>query len=106
MDNRQASVLVGQLVPRVSSTTATQFGNQVSAPDTSRLQLNVWPRVNRDGLILMPLNVTNSKLQSTDTGIPVGFGPNGKVIGSPIIDTTTAQTTISTTRVKQLCSQV
>ncbi len=96
MDNRQASVLVGQLVPRVSSTTATQFGNQVSAPDTPvGLQLNVWPRVNQDGLILMPVNITNSKLQSTDTGIPVGFGPNGEVIRSPIIDTTTAQTTIS-----------
>ncbi len=43
----------------------------------------------------MPLTITNSSLGNVDAGIPVGFGANGEVIRSPIINTTTAGTTIS-----------
>jgi hypothetical protein len=43
----------------------------------------------------MPLNVTNSNLGAIDQGVPVGIGADGSVIRSPIINTTTASTTIS-----------
>ena len=96
MDNRQASILVGQSVPRVSGTTQTQTGQSVSSPDVPvGLQMTVIPRVNPDGLIIMPLTVTNSSLGNIDSGVPVGFSTNGTVIRSPIINTTTATTTIS-----------
>ncbi len=96
MDNRPASALVGQQVPRVQGTTATQFGNQVNAVDVSvGLRLQVWPRVNEDGLIVMQVIVERSSLGPEATGIPVGFGTNGNTIRSPVINTTNAQTTIS-----------
>ncbi len=64
-------------------------GQTINAPDTAvGLQLRITPRVNQDGLILMPLTVTNSSLGNVDAGIPVGFGANGEVIRSPIINTT------------------
>ncbi len=96
MDNRLASVLVGQQVPRVQGSTAGINGQTTSAVDVPvGLQLQVQPRVNQDGLIVMPLIVTNSSLGSIDSGIPVAFGTNGAVIRSPVINTTTASTTVS-----------
>lgn len=96
MDNRPASVLVGQQVPRVQGTTASTFGNQVNAVDVRvGLSLQVWPRVNEDGLIVMQVIVERSSVGPEATGIPVGFGANGEVIRSPIINTTNAQTTVS-----------
>ncbi len=96
MDGRPASTLVGQLVPRVSGVTQAQFGQTVNAPDTQvGLQIQVLPRVNQDGLILMQIVVTNSSLDNVNPGIPVGFGVNGEVIRSPIINETTANSTVS-----------
>ena len=96
MDNRSASLLVGQRVPRVSGTNNGINGQSVSAADVDvGLSLRIVPRVNQDGLILMPLTVENSSLGNIDAGVPVGFGANGEVIRSPIINTTTAGTTIS-----------
>jgi general secretion pathway protein D len=96
MDNRAASILVGQNVPRVQNSTVSVNGQTSSTVDVPvGLQLQIQPRVNQDGLIVMPLIVTNSSLGSIDNGIPVGFGANGEVIRSPIINATTASTTIS-----------
>ena len=96
MDNRPASTLVGQNVPRVSGTVQGINGSQVNiVPTNVGLSLQVWPRVNEDGLIVMQVIVERSSLGPESTGIPVGFGNNGAVIRSPIINTTNAQTTIS-----------
>ncbi len=79
IENRQASLLVGQQVPRVSSATNGINGQTINAPDAPvGLQLNITPRVNQDGLILMPLTIVNSSLGNVDAGIPVGFGANGE----------------------------
>ncbi len=96
MDNRPAQVQVGANVSRIGSSTATQFGQQVSVSEVSiGLRLQVWPRVNEDGLIVMQVQVERSSLGPEATGTPVGFGTNGNIIRSPIINTTNAQTTIS-----------
>lgn len=96
MDNRPASTLVGQNVPRVSGTVQGFNGSQVNVvPTNVGLSLQVWPRVNEDGLIVMQVIVERSSLGPEATGIPVGFGSNGQVIRSPVINTTNAQTTIS-----------
>jgi len=96
MDGRQATTLVGQKVPRVQGVTAANFGQTVNAADVDvGLGLAVLPRVNQDGLILMQVQVQNSSVGDINSGIPVGFGTNGEVIRSPIINTTEALTTVS-----------
>ncbi len=98
LDNRSASTQIGQLVPRVSSVsqaTAASPQQIVTADAEVGLILQVLPRVNQDGLILIDVAVENSSIGDADTGIPIGFGQNGEVIRSPIISTTNAETTIS-----------
>jgi general secretion pathway protein D len=96
MDGRQASTLVGQQVPRVQGVTAGTFGQTINATDVPvGLGLAVLPRVNQDGLILMQVQVQNSSIGDINSGIPVGFGPGGEVIRSPIINSTEAITTVS-----------
>lgn len=96
MDGRQASTLVGQQVPRVQGVTAGTFGQTIDTADVPvGLGLAVLPRVNQDGLILMQVQVQNSSLDSANLGIPVGFGPGGEVIRSPIINSIEALTTVS-----------
>ncbi len=99
MESQEAStVLIGQKVPRVQSisNTGNVGGITISTIDEDvGLGLSVTPRVNQDGLIVMAIQVFNSSIGDPDTGIPVGFGANGEVIRSPIIDTTEAATWIS-----------
>ena len=96
MDNRPAQTLVGQNVPRVTGVNNGLNGFSVSTVDTPvGLLLGVTPRVNQDGLIMMSVNIARDTVGSTDTGIPIGFGPDGEVIRSPIINTTSAQSYIS-----------
>lgn len=96
MDGRSASTLVGQQVPRVQSVTAGTFGQTINATDVPvGLGLAVLPRVNQDGLILMQVQVQNSSIDNVNAGIPVGFGPGGEVIRSPIINSIEALTTVS-----------
>lgn len=96
MDARPASTLVGQLVPRVTGVTQAQFGQTINAVDSEvGLGLAVLPRVNQDGLIVMQVEIQNSSVGDVNSGIPVGFGPTGEVIRSPIINTTQATTTVS-----------
>ncbi|MCA9194913.1 MAG: hypothetical protein KDB03_24245 [Planctomycetales bacterium] len=98
MDNQQATTHVGSLVPRVSGVQGATglSGTQTIVADADvGLILNVLPRVNQDGLITMTVEIQNSSVGSSETGIPVGFGTNGEVIRSPIINITEAQTTVS-----------
>jgi type II secretion system protein D len=98
LDTVAAFVQVGQLVPRIQG---VQGGTNVAAPVITTtdvpigLIMRVQPRTNQDGLILLDVQVERSKLGPEDEGIPVGFGANGEVIRSPIIDTTRAETRIS-----------
>ncbi|MEZ6137510.1 MAG: secretin N-terminal domain-containing protein [Pirellulaceae bacterium] len=98
LDQREAQSLVGSQVPRVTNVSAAALGTpqQVTTQDTQvGLSLSVLPRVNQDGLILMRVRVVNSSVGDPNTGIPIGFGANGEVIRSPIINETSADTTVS-----------
>ncbi len=96
IDNVEAFVQVGANVPRVQSVSQTQFGNQINTLDTPvGLLMRLQPRTNQDGLILMNVAVERSSVGPEATGIPVGFGPNGEVIRSPIINRTLAQTRVT-----------
>ncbi len=97
LDNQPAFVQVGQRVPFVTGTNVTGFGgtsNTVSLLDVGII-LGVTPRVTPDGLVLMELDATRSKLGSVDDGIPIAVGAGGEVIRQPIVDSTSAQTTVS-----------
>ncbi len=96
MDNRPASVQVGATVARVQGVTVSTFGNTPIVTDTPiGLILQIWPRVNEDGLIVMQVYAERSSLGAEANGTPVGFGTNGEVIRTPPINKTSAQTTIS-----------
>ncbi len=98
LDSQEAQAQVGQLVPRVTSVGQATIGvpQTIQTSDyNAGLIVNVLPRVNQDGLILMQVRIENSSVGDAATGIPIGFGPNGEVIRSPIINTTNALTTVS-----------
>lgn len=98
LDNREATALVGQLVPRVTDISQATVGvpQQIVTEDVQvGLNITVLPRVNEDGLILLRARVENSSVGDPDAGIPIGFGANGEVIRSPIINSTQAETTVT-----------
>ena len=59
------------------------------------LILGVTPRISPDGLVVMQIDSEKSELESDATGIPIFTSPSGQVVRSPIIDATTAQTTVA-----------
>jgi type II secretion system protein D len=96
VDNLLARVQVGQLVPTITQVNQTNtggFSNAVEYTDVGII-LEITPRVSPDGTIVMTVNATNSSLGDVDAGIPIFSDANGNVIRSPIINETTAQTTI------------
>lgn len=98
LDSQQATAQVGQSVPRVIGVTQAQLGvpQQINTEDEDvGLLLSVLPRVSPDGLILMQVGIENSSVGDPNAGIPIGFGANGEVIRSPIIQRTRADTVVS-----------
>lgn len=96
IDNNISVVQVGQTVPRVNGVNATAFGQQTLTEDRDvGLIMQIQPRTNQDGLINMVVAVERSDLGPEETGIPVGFGPNGETIRSPVINRTLAQTRVT-----------
>ena len=63
--------------------------------DNVGLILGVTPRISPDGLVVMQIDAEKSELESEATGIPIFTSPTGQVIRSPIVDATTAQTTVA-----------
>lgn len=96
IDNNISVVQVGQIVPRVTGVNATAFGQQINTEDKDvGLIMQIQPRTNQDGLINMVVAVERSAVEPDETGIPVGFGPNGETIRSPLISRTLAQTRVT-----------
>ena len=96
IDNLLARIQVGQKVPTVTAvnqTNAGGFSNSVEYTDVGII-LEITPRVSPDGTIVMTVNATNSSLGNIDDGIPIFSDANGTIIRSPIINNTTAETTI------------
>jgi type II secretion system protein D len=96
VDNLLARVQVGQRVPtitQVNQTAAGGFSNSIEYTDVGII-LEITPRVSPDGTIVMAVNATNSSL-SDAPGIPLFTTAAGAdPITSPIINETTAETTI------------
>lgn len=97
IDNNISYVQVGQDVPRITGSTQNQFGGlQNTFIDVPvGLIMQIQPRTNQDGLINMIVAVTRSRLGPEATGVVVGFGANGEVVRSPVIEKTVAQTRVT-----------
>ena len=97
LDNQPAFIQVGQRVPRITAVTNNAVtGNTNSITlDNVGLILGVTPRISPDGLVVMQIDAEKSELESDATGIPIFTSPTGQVVRSPIIDATTAQTTVA-----------
>jgi general secretion pathway protein D len=98
LDSQVATAQVGASVPRVTGVSQAALGTPqqvITTPEEVGLLLSVLPRVNPDGLILMQVGVENSSVGDPNAGIPIGFGANGEVIRSPIINRTRADTVVS-----------
>ncbi|MFK7738256.1 MAG: secretin N-terminal domain-containing protein, partial [Pirellulaceae bacterium] len=98
LDNQEATAQVGQSIQRVTGVTQATLGTPqqiTTTPEDIGLLLTVRPRVSPDGLILMAVGVENSSIADLDGGIPIGFGQNGEVIRSPIINRTRAEAVLT-----------
>jgi type II secretory pathway component GspD/PulD (secretin) len=97
LDNQPAFIQVGQRVPRISGVTinATTGNTNSITLDNVGLILGVTPRISPDGLVVMEIDAEKSELETEATGIPIFTSPSGQVTRSPIIDATTAQTTVA-----------
>ena len=98
LDGEFAFVQVGQTVSRITGSTnnSNQGGgitNNVTDVETGLL-LRVTPRINQDGLVIMTVDVENSKLGDENDGVVVATSEAGPV-RSPNIEIITAQTTLT-----------
>ncbi|MBN2023819.1 MAG: hypothetical protein JW809_13615 [Pirellulales bacterium] len=95
LDNQSAFIQVGQRVPRIVGTTINATGqvNNIQLEDVG-LILGVTPRISPEGMVVMELDAEKSELGSQLEGVPVAIS-EGAVITSPIVNVTTAQTTVS-----------
>ncbi|MDZ7615553.1 MAG: secretin N-terminal domain-containing protein, partial [Patescibacteria group bacterium] len=95
LDNQPAQIVVGEDVPYITGTTFSEYGqqNSISYREVG-LILTVTPRVSPDGLVVMEIVATNSKVGPTEDGIPVSVAGD-QVIRSPRIQMISAQTVVS-----------
>jgi len=96
LDNQSAYIQVGQRISRIIGVTTNQSGTtNAVVPAPSRVILGVTPRISPDGTVVMEIDAEKSNLGPENQGIPVSISPDGSAIRSPVINTTTAQTTVS-----------
>ncbi|MEO8269213.1 MAG: secretin N-terminal domain-containing protein, partial [Aureliella sp.] len=96
LDNQQAFIQVGQRVPRIVNSIINQNGAQNNiALENVGLIIGVTPRISPENNVVMEIDAEKSKLGPQNEGIPVSVSADGTIIRSPIIDTITAQATVS-----------
>ncbi|MBX3421919.1 MAG: hypothetical protein KF752_10240 [Pirellulaceae bacterium] len=96
LDNQQAFIQVGQRIPRITTANVTQFGFQTGVTlENVGLILGVTPRISPEGNVVMEIDAEKSKIRPESEGIPISVAQDGSVIRSPILDTITAQATVS-----------
>ena len=97
LDNQTGRAFVGQIVPYITSSQIDQLGqrtNYVEFRDVG-LELLVRPRISPDNLVVMEVFAAKSELGAVADGVPISIAPNGTAINAPIINTISAETTIS-----------
>jgi len=96
MDNTEGRVDVGETVARVTGLVFNQTGSQTETEDVDvGLIMQVRPRVGSDGLIVMDIDATRSKVDENTLGTPIGTDGEGDTIRVQNILKTTAQSTVA-----------
>jgi type II secretion system protein D len=96
LDNQSAFIQVGSRVPRVTGVTVTEVGQTNNVIDENvGLILGVTPRISPDGLVVMLIDAERSALGPEAEGVPVSISATGEVVRQPVINTTTASTTVA-----------
>lgn len=97
MDNTLGRVEVGETVARVTGLLVSGVGNtQIETQDIDvGLIMEVRPRVGSDGLIVMDIDATRSKVDENSAGTPIGTDDNDNVISVQNILKTTAQSVVA-----------
>jgi len=95
LDNQPAFIQIGKRVPRISGSTINVRGqvNNIQMENVG-LILAVTPRISPEGKVVMEIDAEKSEMDSVSEGIPVSIA-EGNVIRSPVVNLTTAQTTVS-----------
>jgi general secretion pathway protein D len=97
LDNQTGRAFVGQVVPYITASTLDVTGartNQITFRDVG-LELLVRPRISPEDLVVMEVYAAKQQLGAIADGVPVSIAPNGDAINAPIIDSISAETTIS-----------
>ncbi len=95
LNNQEAFVQVGSLVPYIQSAQLTQFGtiNNTTLQEVG-LILRVIPRITPEGLVVMAISASDSEL-NRDEGVVIAVDQNSDPIRQPVIDIRTAQTVVN-----------
>ena len=95
MDNQEAMVQVGQQVGILTGSTSTTVGqtNTVNQANIG-LILQVIPRINDEGVVVMSITAQNSSLGPEITGTPI-TAVNGTLVRQPPINITQVNTVVS-----------
>ncbi|MFP6767771.1 MAG: secretin N-terminal domain-containing protein [Planctomycetaceae bacterium] len=97
LHNQPGTILVGQQFQQVtgaSAPNATGFSTPQFALTDVGIQLNVTPNISPEGTIVMEVLATKSRLSPTES-VFLFQNQNGTTVNSPVIDTSTAQATVS-----------
>jgi Type II secretory pathway, component PulD len=96
LDNQQAQIQVGQVVPVPDGVTVTTNGlSQTNVlRDAAGIILTVSPRISPEGQIVMEVAAEKSAYPNLGGGVPIFTDGQGGTIYSPVKDITTARTTI------------
>ena len=86
IENQQGRIQVGARAPYVTGVTQTNFGvqNQVTLQDVGII-VDVTPRVSPDGMIVMKVDATKSRLGSEEDGVVIFVPTTGDPLRQPQI---------------------
>lgn len=96
LDNQQAQVQVGQVVPVPNGVNLSSTGlSQTNVlRDPAGIILTVSPRISPEGQIVMEVAAEKSAYPNLSGGVPIGSDGNGGFVYAPVKDITTARTTV------------
>jgi hypothetical protein len=78
-DGQRALLHLGHSLPQITGMTTSQFGRANSIRyERTGCVVGVVPRVDREGIIAVEVNVENSRMGSGDEGVPAFTSPEGE----------------------------
>jgi len=97
LDNQTGRAFVGQVVPYITRSTIDPIQGRTNEVEFREvgLDLLVRPRISPDDLVVMEVFAAKDELGAVAEGIPISIAPDGTAINAPIINSISAETTVS-----------